>query len=862
MATRELSMSHPAPEQLQAFLTDAGDQETASHLEVCADCRRRLDQLAGESEPDWSLLQRPEPVSSTAALQTLQAIARSELVSLPRRWSGTPVSQGPVLAEDHLPDLPGYELLMMLERGGMGRVYKARQIELNRIVAIKMLDSEPGDSDRAARFRTEAEAIAQLQHPSIVQIFEIGQQNGRPYFSMEFASCGTLAGQLAGMPQDPRVAADILSRLAEAVQCAHEAGIIHRDIKPGNVLLFEKPGSSPGGQPQARRNSSPVTDNAAPDQPARKAESRSLSSLVPKLADFGLAKRLGDIRQTRSGTALGTPGYVAPEQALGSEEAGPAADLFGLGAVLYEMLTGRPPYLAACWEDLLAVLHREDVVPPRLLQPTVPPELELICLKCLRRDPRHRYATARALGEDLRRFLAGERIQARPPAVWRRIARWCRRHPAASVLMALTAFLLAGGSGATIWLWQRALTQRDMERQRAATSLSQLALARDSEQLARQEQRASEARFHAQLYQRLLQNVDLQLQLGQRVTARNTLLDAPEPQRNAAWYDLFRQVHPQLFIFQAASPATPWVYAAAFSADGRYLATASGLPLGANASPDSRGTVQVRDLRTGEVFLNLDGRVGSVTCLAFRSDGQRLVTGEISINGDWIGTLRQWDVATGQELPPIGDRRSYIQIGFSPDGRYLAARFPSVDSLLSGVVTARTGPGELTVFDADTGEQKLVRAAQWNFTFSADGRTLQTVDADGTLTHTDIESGRATTGPRINPTAFVSPDGRRACYFEDQWLRIHSTATGLLERKLPRQSSAITCLAFSPDGQLLAAPGADHRIRIWHLASGEQRAELTGHAASILSLTFNDDSTQLVSTGADSSARVWTLAPR
>lgn len=847
-------MMHPTSDQLLRFLNDSADEQVAAHLESCAECRHQLDQLASSTEPDWSVLRRPEIVASAKALSALREAAKNEVASVPSRWSRAGASQQPKPNDDKQQPIDGYELLEPLERGGMGRVFKARQLSLNRIVALKMLEDD--DGDRKARFRTEAEAIAQLQHPSIVQIFDVGEHQGRPFFTMEFASHGTLARAIAGRPQDPRLAADFARQLADAVQFAHDARVLHRDIKPANVLLFLV---------ESRETS------------AEKATSRLStldSRLSPKLADFGLAKRMGDLRQTISGVMLGTPGYVAPEQVLsGGHAIGPAADLFGLGAVLYEMLTGRPPYLASSWDDMLAALQREEVVRPRLLEPAVPPELEWICLKCLRRDPRRRYTSARALADDLRRFLAGERIQARPPSAWSRVTSWSQRHPAATVLYLLLIAMMIGTQAASVWFWRSAAMQRDLERTRReslsnerdllATQVkdteAELTKAREAEQHATAAQRAAESRLDKLLIQQVLKLAESQLKLGQRWQARDTLLEAPATLRNAAWQELFRQVHPQVFVLPAVRLPATSVYAAAFSADGRYLATAAGVPEGIKFLADVRGSVRIWDLHSGKVVMDLGNKVGSVVCLAFSPDGQRLATAEMSISGDWMGSLRQWDVATGQELRTFGERRSFIQIGYSPDGQYLAAKFPLAESLATGILPARGGPGEFALFDATTGEQKLFLTAQWNGFFHATSQRLTTLSGDGTLTHHNLQTAETSTGATIPPTAFLTPNGERACYLDDQWLRIHSTSTGQLQYRIPRHSSTVTCLAISSDSQLLAAPGDDHHIRVWHLATGKQLAEFTGHLRPLLSLTFNPAATLLASTSGDGTARVWSL---
>ena len=287
---------------------------------------------------------------------------------------------------------PGYEILEELGRGGMGVVYKARQQGLNRVVAFKMVlaGGHASDAD-LARFRAEAEAIAQLRHPNIVQVYEVGEHSGLPYFSLEFCPGGSLERKLNGTPLSSREAADLVGKLARAVHEAHQKGILHRDLKPANVLVGEEG--------------------------------------TPKVTDFGLAKRLDGLSgQTASGAVLGTPSYMAPEQAGGkTKEIGPAADIYGLGATLYELLTGRPPFRAATPLDTLVQVLENDPAPLRLLNPQVDRDLETICLKCLEKDPGHRYASARLLAEDLERYLAGEPISVRTISVLERLARTLQR---------------------------------------------------------------------------------------------------------------------------------------------------------------------------------------------------------------------------------------------------------------------------------------------------------------------------------------------------------------------------------------------------------------------------------------------------
>jgi tetratricopeptide (TPR) repeat protein len=304
----------------------------------------------------------------------------------------------------------GYEILSELGRGAMGVVYQARQRSLKRLVALKMiLAGGHAGAEELARFRREAEAVARLQHPNIVQIYEVGETNGRPFFSLEHVDGDSLLKNVRAAPLPPPEAARVVQLLAVAMQYAHEHGIVHRDLKPANVLL--------------------TADG------------------TPKITDFGLARQLdGDAGQTYSGAVLGTPAYMPPEQAEGRiKEVGPLADVYALGAILYELLTGRPPFQGTSVLDTLEQVRTKEAVPVRQLQPKVPRDLETICLKCLQKSPERRYASAGALAEDLRRFQAGEPIQARPVGSAERLWRWCRRNPRVA--------LLCGGAALAVVFW-------------------------------------------------------------------------------------------------------------------------------------------------------------------------------------------------------------------------------------------------------------------------------------------------------------------------------------------------------------------------------------------------------------------------
>jgi eukaryotic-like serine/threonine-protein kinase len=306
-----------------------------------------------------------------------------------------------------IPTVPGYEILEVIGAGGMGVVYKARHRSLDRVVALKMILSGAAATDAERwRFRSEAEAAARLHHPNIVQVYEVGEADGRPFLALEYVPGGSLAAHLTGHGLDPRHAAELVFQLAEAVRHAHEHGVVHRDLKPANILLSGVRGQGSGVSKAGTLTPDPWL-------------------VTPKVADFGLAKRLdADRGQTQSGAILGSPSYMPPEQALGDAKAvGPAADVYALGAILYELLTGRPPFKGGTLLETLELVRTTDPVAPRHLRARLPKDVEIICLKCLQKEPGRRYATAGELADDLRRFLAGEPIAAREDGIGSQLAR-------------------------------------------------------------------------------------------------------------------------------------------------------------------------------------------------------------------------------------------------------------------------------------------------------------------------------------------------------------------------------------------------------------------------------------------------------
>jgi serine/threonine-protein kinase len=331
------------------------------------------------------------------------------------------------------PTVPGYTILEELGRGGMGVVYKAWQETLKRPVALKMiLIGEHASEEHLARFRAEAEAVAKLQHPGIVQIYEIGEYQNRPYFALEFISGGNLESLLGGKPMHCREAAPLLEAVARAVHYAHQCGVIHRDLKPANVLLqglgIRNSGSGNGTDSRLPNLPSPLTNSqsAVPDPQSPIPNSQ---SLIPKITDFGLAKRLdADSGQTQCGDVIGTPSYMAPEQAAGQNDAvGPTTDVYALGAILFEMLTGRPPFCGDSAQATVSQVAEQVPVPPSLLNPRVDRDLEIICLKCLEKAPTDRYASAEEMANDLGRYRRGEPIVARAMNLFDRVVRALER---------------------------------------------------------------------------------------------------------------------------------------------------------------------------------------------------------------------------------------------------------------------------------------------------------------------------------------------------------------------------------------------------------------------------------------------------
>jgi tRNA A-37 threonylcarbamoyl transferase component Bud32 len=449
----EAALNHPGDETLRALslgqLTEAELAHVSTHLGDCPACCRRIDQLATDDD----LLARLQQTDASRDTVLVNRAQRRKAVRALRQSQEATRKREPEAAPVILPaprQVGDYDILAEVGRGGMGVVYRARHRGLHRLAALKMvLAGEFASPAQELRFRLEAELAARVQHPNIVQVYEIGSYDGRPFLALEWVEGGSLANSLDGKPWPPGQAAALIETLARAIDVAHREGVIHRDLKPGNVLLasreHERPEYSSSGRSRSR-----------------------LADCRPKITDFGLAKLLeSDRGQTESRALLGTPTYAAPEQMDGNSKAvGPPADVYALGAILYEVLTGRPPFKGATvLETVQQVIHQEPV-PPRLLNPAIPRDLEVICLKCLEKKPAQRYPSAAGLAEDLRRWQNNEPILARPPSMVGRAVRWCRRHPGVTAVVVVMALGLTG----VFWQWRAAESQRQ-----AAVTASELA---------------------------------------------------------------------------------------------------------------------------------------------------------------------------------------------------------------------------------------------------------------------------------------------------------------------------------------------------------------------------------------------------
>lgn len=825
------AQNHPDAQSLRQFaagmLWDDEQDRIAEHLVDCQACLAAVDELlVGDGFLNRlrsaTTLEGDVPEGQAERRQAARALGREV-----RRSASVvpdPASEGPWYPGE----VGQYVVLGEVGRGGMGVVYQARHRDLRRLVALKMILAGGFASEtQRQRFRREAELAARVQHPHIVQVYEVGLHDGRPFLAMEWVDGGTLADRL-GDPWPPHAAAGLVESLARAINVAHRKGVIHRDLKPSNILLQTDAG-------------------AAADGP--------LAGVIPKVADFGLARALdAEGSLTWTGLTVGTPEYMAPEQAVGAE-AGPAADVYALGAVLYRLLTGQTPSRGDTPLEMLQALATAEPIPPRRFRPDLPRDLETITLKAMAREPRQRYATAEALAEDLRRFLAGEPIQARQIGAMERSWRWARRNPwiaafggvVAGVLVLATVLSLAGMQ------WYRTLANtREAARQGAENARVDEAVARGKADRANASLLATEVELRRTVYatrSNLAYTAWDANDVGRLRSLLELLRPAPgEPDlRGWEWRYLYQLGHEDRLTLHCDRDGFSDVV---FSPDGQTLA---GLAW--------NGLIQLWDRRTGQTRRTFGVRIrdlfpplspkSGVHALAFSSDGRRIA------GPGPDASLVLYAVDTG--LPSLsfeGDQKAVLDLAWSPDGRTLVG---ALSGHVMRVWNAADGHLIHNSFGLHGGPVAAVA-------FSPDGRTLASASYDHTVklwNPEDPHRPRATLlghTDEVRAVAF-SPDGRRiASAGLDRSLRIWDARSGAELAMIRGRTGPMTALAYGPDNAVVVTGSVDETVSIWDTAAREELRTFKGHTDEVHAVAFSPDGKEVAAAGADSTVRVWDTA--
>jgi WD40 repeat protein/serine/threonine protein kinase len=770
-----------------------------------------------------------------------------------------------------------YELLEELARGGMGVIYKARQVSLNRVVALKMiLAGQLASPAEVQRFRMEAEAAANLDHPNIVPIYEVGEHEGQHYFSMKLIEGTNLAqeisrkGAKAAKPEQAgasslrslRLCVRLLEDVARAVHYAHQRGILHRDLKPGNILIDGK------GQPH--------------------------------ITDFGLAKRIeSGPGLTQSGAIVGTPSYMAPEQALATKGLTTAADVYSLGAILYELLTGQPPFQEATPLDTLLQVLEKEPQRPRKLNPAVDRDLETICLKCLEKEPARRYGSAAALAEDLERWLAGEPIQARRSSAWERVAKWARRRPAIAALAAVSsvsalALLILAGF---LWLKaeQQARAVRDLDEARRLTDdLNQVVEDRraEADRLENVSRRASQKAQEAQqTARRTLYVADMQLAhagwQADDVARVLDLLERHRPQpgdedlRSLEWHYLWRLCHSERMTLRgdtdpSSAPAAPGYnpVTLAFSPDGKTVASvrrrdqriqlwdpATGTELKVFLGPPS-GVVCLRFAADGKTLKlithrNIDKKEAAARAMAFAIEFAPVIKGDARPTlSSFFDTLEcqtftldsgqptstekfnpAWMAVPGSSLLPVMIGKSLPEaialkghiflpmcLASAPDGKTLALGGGLMAAGSPEPGSPRDKSSAVLLWDLATNQEKALlkglTGRVLTMTFAPDGRTLATSGSNKTITLWDLTTQKE-------------------------------------QARLNGHAAPLFALAFSADGKTLASGASDGVIKLWDVANGQTQATLKGHLNAVGGLAFAPDGQALASGDFDGTVKLW-----
>jgi WD40 repeat protein len=704
----------------------------------------------------------------------------------------------PTSPNPHVRYFGDYEIVREIARGGMGVVFQATQINLNRKVALKMiLAGQLADDDAVRRFYIEAEAAASLDHPGIVPIYEVGKHDGQHYFSMGFVDGQSLSQRLVEGPFPFREAARLVRRVSEAIEYAHQHGVIHRDLKPANILL---------------------------DQNGN-----------PRVTDFGLAKKVeSDSGLTGSGQIMGSPSYMPPEQAGGKSDVGPAADIYALGATLYTLIVGRPPFQAASPMDTIIQAINEEPVSPRRLNPSIPFDLDTICLKCLQKEPSRRYGSASDLADDLGRYLAGDPIVARPVSALERVAKWVRRRPAIATLSATLVLTALLGLAGVFWQWRKTeANYREARAQRDVADAKTREVIQKSEVIERQN------------YINLV-NLAHRETLANDIVRANQLLDRCPPARRAwEWSYVKALIHQEVGSFALGGTAPN--ISLAISRDGRWYAVAI------------RDRIKLFDVKKSQFTRDWKAHDGTILSIAFSADGLRLASG----GSDTSVSL--WDPTSGERIAQMTGHRS---------GVYALAFDPKGERILSGSGAYpgdRQRPAELKLWDLSRRQPvrdlEVGGGAVWCAAFDPTGGSVASGNADGIvrvtdLTGADIRKARHLTG-HVGPVYGVgfSPDGKSlASGGHDGTIRLWDVASSQTTHQLRGHAGFTQSVEFAPGGQWLVSAGSDSSVRLWELATSREWATLRGHTAPVRQAFFHTDGSALASVSEDATLKVWSAA--
>jgi len=704
--------------------------------------------------------------------------------------TGKPTLAAPSVSESPPQTAPtcfgDYELLEEIGRGGMGVVYKARQVSLDRIVAVKvLLSGRLAGPEFVQRFRTEAAAAASLQHPNIVAIHEVGFREGQHFFAMDYVAGRSLAQITRDGPLPARRAAGYVKTTAEAIQYAHERGILHRDLTPANVLIDEN------------------------DQ--------------PRVTDFGLAKDLHkQMDLTLSGQVLGSPSYMSPEQAgAWRGKVGVRSDVYSLGAILYHLLTGRPPFAADTVAKTLHQVQNDEPPSPRLLNPAVPRDLETICLKCLEKEPDRRYARAQELADELGRFLDRKPILARPASRLEKVWRWCRRNPVIATLAAAAALISILGFAGVTWEGRQARKARDLAQGRLYAAQMKLAVqAWESGSLehARQLLAAHRPAFgHKDLR-------GFEWRLLAYLCREESLYTFPKDGRTGGLQGM-----------------TDW--AVAFSPQGDTLAAAG-----------DDGIIRLWDVATRRLVKNLVGHKDFVSCIAFSPDGRWFASGTGGLfSGNRPMELKLWDAKTWAFIGDLpGHSFRITSVAFSPDSQTLASASGD-KSVRLWDVASRTLRAELQ------GHTEMVTCV----VYSPDGSTLATASLDRTVRLWDAATARESStlnghAAGIWSVAF-SPDGKTLASASDDWtVRLWDVGTGRQTATL-NHPYFVEAVAFTPNGRILASGGM--AVTYWDVDTREEIGRLRGFAGAVQNVAFSPDGETLATGCEFTTAQLWEGKP-